>query len=148
MQAVSLSTLSMTHLIWTNLPHSVYPLPHFASTPFHRKIFIESFTDFVDDLIITLYNTIYKQKELCIFAKIDGGGIFFMICTIDGILEAAKQGTTGVIAVAAAHDEPVICVRRISIMPNSTNRPIAIKNPRYPQLPKDPKNCHSSCPDT
>ena len=28
-----------------------------------------------------------------------------MICTIDGILEAAKQGTTGVIAVAAAHDE-------------------------------------------
>ena len=31
-----------------------------------------------------------------------------MICTIDGILEAAKQGTTGVIAVAAAHDEPVI----------------------------------------
>ena len=31
-----------------------------------------------------------------------------MINTIDGILEAAKGGKTGVIAVAAAHDEPVI----------------------------------------
>lgn len=31
-----------------------------------------------------------------------------MINTIDGILQAAKGGTTGVIAVAAAHDEPVI----------------------------------------
>lgn len=29
-----------------------------------------------------------------------------MINTIDGILEAAKGGKTGVIAVAAAHDEP------------------------------------------
>ena len=31
-----------------------------------------------------------------------------MINTIDGILEAAKGGKTGVIAVAAAHDAPVI----------------------------------------
>ena len=29
-----------------------------------------------------------------------------MINTIDGILEAAKGGKTGVIAVAAAHDDP------------------------------------------
>ena len=31
-----------------------------------------------------------------------------MINTIDGIIAAAKGGTTGVIAVAAAHDQPVI----------------------------------------
>lgn len=31
-----------------------------------------------------------------------------MINTINGILEAAKGGKTGVIAVAAAHDQPVI----------------------------------------
>ena len=31
-----------------------------------------------------------------------------MINSINGILEAAKGGTTGVIAVAAAHDQPVI----------------------------------------
>ena len=31
-----------------------------------------------------------------------------MINSIDGILQAAKGGTTGVIAVAAAHDQPVI----------------------------------------
>ena len=31
-----------------------------------------------------------------------------MIHTIDGIIAAAKGGTTGVIAVAAAHDQPVI----------------------------------------
>ena len=32
----------------------------------------------------------------------------YMINTINGILEAAKGGKTGVIAVAAAHDQPVI----------------------------------------
>ena len=31
-----------------------------------------------------------------------------MINTIDGIIAAAKGGKTGVIAVAAAHDQPVI----------------------------------------
>ena len=31
-----------------------------------------------------------------------------MIHTIDGIIEAARGGTPGVIAVAAAHDQPVI----------------------------------------
>ena len=31
-----------------------------------------------------------------------------MINTINGILEAANGGKTGVIAVAAAHDQPVI----------------------------------------
>ena len=31
-----------------------------------------------------------------------------MINTINGILEAAKGGKTGIIAVAAAHDQPVI----------------------------------------
>ena len=31
-----------------------------------------------------------------------------MINTIQGIVEAAKGGQSGVIAVAAAHDEPVI----------------------------------------
>ena len=31
-----------------------------------------------------------------------------MIHTIDGIISAARGGSTGVIAVAAAHDQPVI----------------------------------------
>ena len=31
-----------------------------------------------------------------------------MINTIDGIISAARGGKTGVIAVAAAHDQPVI----------------------------------------
>ena len=41
----------------------------------------------------------------------------------------------------------VICVSRTNITPITINSTADTKNPRYPQLPKAPKNCHSSCPE-
>ena len=41
----------------------------------------------------------------------------------------------------------VICVKRINRMPMTVNSTAARAKPTYPQFPKLPKNCHSSCPE-